>query len=242
LKRFERTYLLLEPFYLPLHRMVRARLLKICQGYPRRPELLDVGGRKSHYTIGVPATVTITDLPRESAVQKQLNLGINEEMMQRGYARRSNVKTILFDDMTQTALPENSYDIVVAVEVLEHVDEDAKFVEAVYRVLRPGGLFLMTTPNGDFVENHNPDHKRHYHRNQLRELLAQQFPQPEVQYAIRGGITRKLGLKSWSLRRPWQIPLSMAGNFVNWYLSQRPGIHNQAHGTHHLLAQARKPV
>lgn len=126
------------------------------------------------------------DLPRESEIQKALNLGVTDEIVDQTWARRSNVKGILFGDMTCSSLPDNSFDCVVAVEVLEHVEQDDLFVKEVNRVLKPGGLFLMTTPNGDFCKNINRDHVRHYQRPQLQSLLSSYFTDVEVEYAIQG--------------------------------------------------------
>ena len=212
----------------------------MAKSFAYRPKFLDAGGRKSHYTIGIPADVTITDLPRETEIQQRLDLGVTPEIVKLTERRRSNVEAILFDDMTHSALPDESFDCVVAVEVLEHVEEDSLFVREVCRVLKPGGTFLMTTPNGDFVKNINPDHKRHYTRQQLLALLLSTFAEVKVEYAVVGGTYRRLGLKMWSLKNPLQTTLSMAANVVNSIQSARKGVDRQARGTHHLIAIAHK--
>ncbi len=155
-------------------------------------------------------------------------------------ARRSNVRRVIYDDMTHSALPDDSFDCVLAVEVIEHVEEDDFFVREVHRVLRPGGWFLMSTPNGDFVPNRNPDHKRHYTRAQLQNLLARHFAHAEVEYAIKGGRYHKLGLQPWSVRHPVQTALSMIGNLVNHVQSAGSYLKYQPQGTHHLIARSRK--
>ena len=44
-------------------------------------------------------------------------------------------------------LPDNSYDCVVSIEVLEHLENHIRFMREIMRVLKPGGLALLTTPN-----------------------------------------------------------------------------------------------
>lgn len=230
-----------EPVLPPLYKQVRARLLKEIRNAIAPPLILDVGGRKSPYTIGLPAHVTIIDLPRETEVQQKLNLGLNEEIVERMRQKRSNIDGFIFGDMTRSDLSTASFDLVVSVEVLEHVEKDEAFVSEVCRVLRPGGRFIMTTPNGDYVENRNPDHKRHYKREQLLTLLNRHFENVSVEYAIAGGYYRKLGLRPWSAKHPIRTASSIVGNIVNSRQSQRPGIGVEAEGTHHLFAVAQKP-
>jgi SAM-dependent methyltransferase len=219
---------------------VRRHLASGLAGTGDGAPLLDVGGRKSHYTIGLPARVTITDVPKESAIQQQLNLGINDSIVSTTLSRRSNVDGMLYDDMTHSHLPDSAFNFVVAVEVLEHVEQDDAFVAQVNRVLRDGGQFLMTTPNGDSVANTNPDHKRHYTRAGLESLLKRYFRDVQVAYAIRGGFWRTLGLKSWSARHPLQTMLSMIGNAINGWQSAGSRISHQSVGTRHLIAIATK--
>lgn len=240
MKPFELTYISLTPVIAPLQRIVRRRLTELVKELPRRPRILDVGGRKSHYTIGVPGDITISDLPRESEVQKALHLGINDEIMNLTLARRSNVQTVVYDDMSHSKLPDASFDCIVSVEVLEHVEEDEAFTRNIARVLRPGGFFFMTTPNGESVKHNNPDHKRHYTREQLRAVLAPHFFSVEIEYAIVGGRYRGWGLKSWTPRQPIRTLKSMVGNFINHWQSMRKEVSNMAQGTRHLIALARK--
>jgi SAM-dependent methyltransferase len=240
LKGFEMRYLWAERFLPALYQVVRRRLLDIAKHSDRRLRILDVGGRKSHYTIGVPADVTITDIPRQQEIQHQLHLGINTDIISQIYARRSNITAVQYDDMTRSALASDQFDCVTAVEVLEHITQDADFVREVHRVLKPGGIFLMTTPNGQCIENTNPDHRRHYTKERLRELLASRFPAVTVEYAVRGGFFYNLALRSWSLKRPVYTVLAMVGGFVNSIQSAEANVRHRSTGTQELLAVAGK--
>jgi SAM-dependent methyltransferase len=240
LKLYEMTRLGLEPFLPPLYRHVRLRLSEQVKRYGFAPKILDVGGRKSPYTIGIPAQISVIDLPRDSEIQQKLNLGINSTVIDQTINRRSNIKEMIFGDMTRSELPDEAFDLVVSVEVLEHVEEDDLFVKQVSRVLRPGGVFIMTTPNGDWVKNTNPDHKRHYKRIQLDTLLNKYFEKVSVEYAIVGGKFRKSGLKPWSLNHPITTASSIFGNVVNTIQSASEQNKGKSEGTHHLIAVATK--
>lgn len=230
----------IEVFLPPLYRKVRKALVAETSACTRPGNILDVGGRKSPYTIGVRGHITIIDLPRESDIQNALNLGITDPIVAHLKKRRSNVENVIAGDMTCSGLPDDAFDVVVSVEVLEHVEADERFVSEIARVLKPGGKFIMTTPNGDFVQNHNPDHKRHYKKTELLDLLDRHFTEVKVQYGIAGGRFRRAGLKSWSVTRPVQTVSSAFGNIVNTFQSSRPGIEERSVGTHHLFAVARK--
>lgn len=240
MKIYETCRILLEPVLPPLYKQVRARLRKIIAENFEMPQILDVGGRKSPYTIGIPGHITIIDLPRKSEVQQQLNLGLNQQIISGLKKRRSNIEDFILEDMTKSSLTDEKFNLVVSVEVIEHVEEDEKFVSEIARVLKPNGIFLLTTPNGDWVENKNPDHKRHYHKEQLQKLLEKYFSDVQIDYAIMGGSYRKMGLKSWRLKTPVVTALSIFGNVVNSIQSSEGKVRHKAAGTHHLIAVAKK--
>ncbi|MBI3514132.1 MAG: class I SAM-dependent methyltransferase [Proteobacteria bacterium] len=82
-------------------------------------------------------------------------------------------------DISQVALPDAGYDVVMAHHVLEHVDADRAAMRELFRLLKPGGTALLSTPinpsRRETYENPaitapalrsvhfgNEDHKRYY--------------------------------------------------------------------------------
>lgn len=46
--------------------------------------------------------------------------------------------------------PDNTFHAVIMSEILEHVDDDARALREAYRVLKPGGVVVMTVPNANY--------------------------------------------------------------------------------------------
>jgi len=53
----------------------------------------------------------------------------------------------LAGDLFDAPLPRKTFNLVVSQEVIEHVDDQAKFVELCHSLLRPRGYMILTTPN-----------------------------------------------------------------------------------------------
>lgn len=49
-------------------------------------------------------------------------------------------------DITRVPLPDAQYDVVMANHVLEHIPDDAAAMSELFRLLKPGGLALLTVP------------------------------------------------------------------------------------------------
>jgi len=55
---------------------------------------------------------------------------------------------------------DQSFDIITALEVLEHISDDAGAVSERYRVLRPGGLLLVSVPAFSWLWSEHTKHCR----------------------------------------------------------------------------------
>lgn len=64
-----------------------------------------------------------------------------------------------------------SYDLVVAYELIEHVPDVDRLLTVCETMVKPGGLVLISTPDGTFGTGANPHHLRVYRSIDLAELL-----------------------------------------------------------------------
>jgi len=204
----------------------------------KRMSILDVGGRKSPYTINLPADITLLDVPQEEGTREKLNLGFTSEILGNIKEKRSNIKDVVIQDMTKSTLLDAAYNAVVCIEVIEHVEKDDLFVKNISRVIEKDGWAYFTTPNGDYIKNEGPnknlDHIRHYTKLELQTLLEKYFNTVDVHYAVKTGKYRVQGLKSYSIKRPLQTVHSIYSNIVN--KQQSKGLENTSQETAHLVA------
>jgi len=92
---------------------------------------------------------------------------------------RDNLK-FLVGDARAIPLAAASVDAVVSFETIEHFYEQEAYVAEVRRVLRPGGVFLVSTPERDVYSPYdspaNLYHKKELSRKELEDLLRPHFP------------------------------------------------------------------
>ncbi len=91
-------------------------------------------------------------------------------------------------------LDDASIDVVVSFETLEHVVDGKVFLQEVKRVLRPGGLFIVSTPDKKVYSEepgyHNPFHLNELYREEFWDLLTVHFPHVQMfeQQVIAGSV------------------------------------------------------
>jgi ubiquinone/menaquinone biosynthesis C-methylase UbiE len=56
----------------------------------------------------------------------------------------------IFANAERIPFPKNYFDKIVMSEIIEHVNDDLKVLKEVRRVLKPGGIVVLTTPNKDY--------------------------------------------------------------------------------------------
>ncbi len=79
-----------------------------------------------------------------------------------------------------SGLEDNSYDVVISFQVIEHIKNDLGYLKEIHRVLKPGGRALITTPNIKMSLSRNPWHIREYTAEGLANLARKVFPIVEM--------------------------------------------------------------
>ncbi len=71
--------------------------------------------------------------------------------------------------------PEAKFDTVISFQVIEHIKDDRHYLQEIARVLKPGGVALLTTPNSKLSLSRNPWHIREYTAAELTGLCQPYF-------------------------------------------------------------------
>jgi SAM-dependent methyltransferase len=104
-------------------------------------------------------------------------VGVDRSEEAIAYARaryaRPNVE---FDvaDLLELPATDDTFDVVCCFETIEHLSDQSAFLGEVRRVLRPGGVFVVSTPRAG-TAGENPFHERELSPPELERLLRARF-------------------------------------------------------------------
>jgi len=99
--------------------------------------------------------------------------GLEPDAASRAYAAERSGAPVI-DGALPQGLPAPGYDLVAALDVIEHVDADAEAVAAMGALLKPGGALLTTVPAHSWLWSRHDElhhHKRRYGLRDYRRLF-----------------------------------------------------------------------
>jgi 2-polyprenyl-3-methyl-5-hydroxy-6-metoxy-1,4-benzoquinol methylase len=145
-------------------------------GLGRAPRVLDVGCGEGYFAAAL-----------ERAGAEVVAIDVAAEPLRRALERHPGLDARLVEPEAPLPLQDSSFDVVWAGETIEHVADTSRWLSELRRVLRSGGVLLLSTPDhgplarlwlalnaGAFQARFDPrgDHLRFYTRGALAELLA----------------------------------------------------------------------
>lgn len=120
--------------------------------------------------LGCGTGMTLRELP-----ERYRGIGIDPSAEALALCRERGLRALARASATELPLAEGSTDVVLALDILEHIEDDALALREIARVLRPGGLAILTVPAFPFLWSSHDEslhHKRRYTRRALERRLA----------------------------------------------------------------------
>ena len=128
-------------------------------GLPRDAEILDVG------------TSTGTNLRLLHDLGFARITGVDQSPDAIRFCAEKGLGAVQLGDIRALELPDRRFDLVLATDVIEHVDDDVAALRELRRVLRPGGYLLITVPAFRLLWGLQDEVSHHKRRYKLHKLL-----------------------------------------------------------------------
>ncbi len=116
---------------------------------------------------------TGTMLTYLAAFGRTEGVDIDEEAI--GYCRERGLQNVRLGEAANLPFADGTFDLVTALDVIEHLEDDVAALREVGRVLRPGGYLLVTVPAHMFLWGDQDEvnmHRRRYAAAELRQRLT----------------------------------------------------------------------
>ncbi len=171
------------------------------------------------------------DVSHEDLLKAGEKLKLNEEF----FPLQDSTAALSVSDITNLPFKDNSFDIVICSEVLEHITMDEKALVEIKRVLHPGGFFALSVPRFwpekicwflSYEYSHTKNgHIRIYRKKELlKKLEAKEFDVFKIHYA------HSIHSPFWWLKcltgldRTDFFPVKLYHYFLVWDIMKKPFI------------------
>src|SRR5688572_11313769 len=144
-------------WYVGRRKIIQTFVERICASLDNPdPRILDVG-------CGTGANLKMLGLYGRAE-----GVDISEQAVE--FCKRRGLESVKLGAIEELPFEDQSFDIITALDVLEHLDDDAAGLQEIKRVLRPGGMLLLFVPAFMFLWGVQDDVSHHRRRYRLPEL------------------------------------------------------------------------
>lgn len=119
-------------------------------------------------------TSTGTNLRMLQSLKFEAIRGLDYSEHAISFCRSKGLPEVEQGDICAMPFSDNSFELILATDIIEHVDDDKLALTEIVRVLKPGGYALVTVPM--FMSLWGPQddvslHKRRYRRREIQSLI-----------------------------------------------------------------------
>jgi O-antigen biosynthesis protein len=148
-----------------------------------------------------------------TTARQVIALDIDENAVKHARLKYRSVNLhFIVGSIMEMPLSKIGFDVIVCFEAIEHISDPEKLLNEVKRLLVPGGLFLVSTPNKPEykkTETSNPFHVKELDFEEFRKMLARHFAR-----------TRFLGQRVYCNSSLWTIDCRTSGMISEYLLDQ----------------------
>lgn len=123
------------------------------------------GGRPRILEIGCGSGALLEDLSADNAV---VGMDISDVALR--VCRERGLNCASKGDVTSLPFADAAFDTIIAIDVLEHIYDDAAAVTEIYRVCRPGGRVIVTVPAFQMLWSRRDVDHHHKRRYRVKEI------------------------------------------------------------------------
>ncbi|WFN36785.1 class I SAM-dependent methyltransferase [Methanomicrobium antiquum] len=136
-------------------------------------------------------------------------------------------------DLVNCPLPDNCVDVIIALNVLEHIEDDVAALEQIYRILKPGGHAIIEVPANPDLYDFYDEQLKHFRRYNLLDLKEKVnkigldpvrsshlgfFVYPGFKFAKRRNIKKMQHLSDNECKEKIKQEMHFGGNIMNAFL------------------------
>lgn len=101
---------------------------------------------------------------------------IDEDKDAIDYAKKNYSKeNLLYKYISFEDFPERKFDVIGMIESIEHIKDQNKVLEKIYRMLNTNGILFLTTPNTFRAKYRSPHHTHEFKKDEIKQFLGKKF-------------------------------------------------------------------